>query len=255
MILNKELVYQLKVLCDMAATDESRPILTTLHIEAEPNRAYLVTADGYRLSAMCLPIQTETEETITLNVEAKAFKKLLTPKTILGIEPGYISINGVRLPDLDVGKFPLWRSILPRETEPRASMAAFKNNFVIDFLKFRLGRGYNKGDASVGDVSASPMITHYSIYDGDSCGMKNPNAWAWAEPVGDEAAYFIHILMPLDTMESQLTCSFDNDVNEARIEEFKQGHVQLEKLLRERFSSGITSVTGPLVSEIWGRKE
>jgi len=265
MIITKELAYQLKVLCDTATTNESCPILTTVHVEAQAERAFFVATDGYRLSAVCLPIKTETEETITLQINAKMLKKLLKARSILSITPEGLDFmsRGVSLPTLDVGQcYPDWRAIIPHNTEPRANMAAFMAKYSIEFLKFRLGRGYNKASENysgygVGLPTFSMM--HYSIYDGDKCGMAGPSAWAWDERYGGnhelDVVYFLHVLMPISAMELAPMGSLDAEITEERIEAFDKGSKQLAELLLERFSSKIKNVTGPMVDEVWGRPE
>jgi len=256
MIITKELAYQLKVLCDTATTDTSRPILTTVHVEVHAERCFLVATDGYRLGAVCLPIKTETEESFTLQIDATMLKKLLKAKAILSITPTSLDINGVSLPSLDIGRcYPDWRAIIPHNTEPRANVAAFMAKYSVEFLKFRLGRGYNKTEVYGNGLPTFSMM-HYSIYDGDTCGMVSPHIWTWAESCGDDVIYYLHMLMPIKAMEAKSTYSFDDeDEREAREQAFAEGNKQLTELLQQRFTNKITDVTGPLVGEIWGRPE
>jgi len=260
MIITKELAYQLKVLCNTVATDESRPILTTVHVEAHAERAFLVATDGCRLSAVCLPVETETEDGFTLQIDATMLKKLLRAKAILSITPTSLDINGVSLPTLDVGRcYPDWKAIIPHNTEPRANVAAFMAKYSIEFLKFRLGRGYNKTEV-YGDGLPTFSMMHYSIYDGDKCGMASPHAWAWAEPYGGSyknggsAVYFLHVLMPIQAMKIEPLGSLGTEVTEEQIQIFNKGSKRLAELLEERFTSKIKNVTESM-DEVWSRPE
>lgn len=263
MIITKELAYRLKVLCDTATTDTSRPILTTVHVEAQAERAFFVATDGYRLSAVCLPIETKTEDSFTLQIDATALKKQLTKGIDLTITPTGLNINvsngRISLPNLDVGRlYPDWRAIIPHNTEPRANMAAFMARYSIEFMKFRLGRGYNKAEECGNGLPTFSQM-HYSIYDGDKCGMAGPNAWTWAEPYGanynaDDVVYYLHVLMPINAMELAPVGSFDTEITEERIEAFNEGSKRLAELLEERFTSKIKEVTTSL-SEVWDRPE
>ena len=183
-------------------------------------------------------------------------KKLLKTKVDLTINPEGLTISGVSLPGLDVGQcYPDWRAIIPHNTEPRANIAAFMAKYSIEFLKFRLGKGYNKAEAC-GDGLPNFSIMHYSIYDGGTCGMNKPNVWTWYSADRDTGViHYLHMLMPIKAMELAPVGSFDTEVTEEQIEAFKQGNKQLAELLEERFTSKITSVTTALVSEIWGRKK
>jgi len=259
-IITKELAYRLKVLCDTATADSSRPILTTVHVETHAEKAFFVAADGYRLSAVCLPVKIETEDSFTLQIDAKMLKKLLKAEVDLTVNPTGLTINGISLPTLDVGQcYPDWRTIIPHNTEPRANMTAFMLKYSIEFLKFRLGKGYNKTTGSSGYNTGLPTFSlmHYSIYDEDKCGMASPHAWTWAEPYdgsSGSAVYFLHVLMPIRAMKIEPLGSFDTEVTEEQIETFNKGSNRLTELLEERFHSTIKNVTESM-DEVWNRPE
>jgi len=258
MIITKELAYQLKVLCDTATTDTSRPILTTVHVEAQAERAFFVAADGYRLSAVCLPIETETEESFTLQVDAKMFKKLLGPKVDLTITTLGLNISGMSLPSLDIGLYPDWRAIIPHNVEPRANIAGFTLAFTQDFLSFRIGQKYQV-HSDFNDVASSPAVMHWSIYDGNRCGLGHTtHCWTWYSCNRDTGVvHYLHLLMPLHIMNVELFDLANVDAKEAfyarhgQLEELLDG--QLESLVEERLVAKIKDVTTSLCSEIWGR--
>lgn len=59
-----------------AATDDSRPVLAGVQIEAAGNKATLAAADGYRMSVRKLELSNEVAETVSIIVPARAMQEL-----------------------------------------------------------------------------------------------------------------------------------------------------------------------------------
>ena len=122
-----------------AATDDSRPVLTGVHLLAEGDRMTLAAADGFRLAVHHLKLATRTAERIEVIVPARAMNEL---NRLLGDaeEPVEILVNAARstvmfrLPSIEMvaqllqGSFPNYNQLIPQSFGSRAIVS------VSDFL-------------------------------------------------------------------------------------------------------------------------
>ncbi len=113
-----------------ASSDENRPVLTAVLLEATAERLTLVATDSYRLAVREVPWSWPHEDTTAL-VPAKALadaaRALATQEEVqIGIEGHQVTFAGTgrRLTSrLIEGDFPKFRSLLPSGYEQQAVMA------------------------------------------------------------------------------------------------------------------------------------
>ncbi|MEE9276800.1 MAG: DNA polymerase III subunit beta [Dehalococcoidia bacterium] len=114
-----------------AATDDSRPVLTGVHVRINEDRLTLAAADGFRLAVYHLDIAESPAETIEIIVPARALQelgRLLADQ----VEPVELQINEARsqalfrLSDVELtaqliqGTFPTYGQLIPSEYQTRA---------------------------------------------------------------------------------------------------------------------------------------
>lgn len=114
-----------------AATDDSRPVLTGVHVRINEDRLTLAAADGFRLAVYHLDIAESPAETIEIIVPARALQEL---SRLLAdqVEPVELQINEARsqalfrLSDVELtaqliqGTFPTYGQLIPSEYQTRA---------------------------------------------------------------------------------------------------------------------------------------
>jgi DNA polymerase-3 subunit beta len=131
-----------------AATDDSRPVLTGIKIEAEKNDLTMVAVDGFRLSRKLIELEKSVEDKIDLLVPAKAMQELARVIADLSNEEEKESSEQVevymlegknqvifRFGEVDLvsrlidGKFPEYKQIIPTgyQTTTKMDRAAFQN--------------------------------------------------------------------------------------------------------------------------------
>ena len=118
-----------------AATDDSRPVLTGVHLKIEEDSLTLAAADGFRLAVYHMATAETPAETIEVIVPARALhelSRLLTDRD----EPVALQINSARstamfqLNDVELtaqliqGTFPAYNQLIPAEYQTRATLDA-----------------------------------------------------------------------------------------------------------------------------------
>lgn len=118
-----------------AATDDSRPVLTGVHVKIGEDRLTLAAADGFRLAVYHVTIAEAPAETVEVIVPARALQelsRLLTDRE----EAVALEINGARstalfrLSDVELtaqliqGTFPAYNQLIPAEYQTRATLDA-----------------------------------------------------------------------------------------------------------------------------------
>ncbi len=116
-----------------AATDDSRPVLTGVHLRIDEERLTLAAADGFRLAVYHLDIAEAPEASIEIIVPARALQelsRLLAEQE----EPVELHVNGARsqvlfrLTDLELtaqliqGTFPSFNQLIPADYQTRATV-------------------------------------------------------------------------------------------------------------------------------------
>lgn len=124
-----------------AATDDSRPVLTGIHIEVEDNGLTMVAVDGFRLAKQYMELKKEVKKKTTLLVPAKALQELSRVISDLADENEKESKDEVevyllkeknqvifRYKEVDLisrlidGKFPEYKHIIPTGYKVKAEM-------------------------------------------------------------------------------------------------------------------------------------
>lgn len=140
-----------------AATDDSRPVLTGVHMLAEGERLTLAAADGFRLAVYRLPLPEPTRERLEIVVPAKAMAEL---GRLLGDveEPVEMLVNAsrssvlFRLPSIEMvaqllqGTFPNYSQLIPQSYQSRAVVS------VAEFLRVMRTASIFAREASTGIV-------------------------------------------------------------------------------------------------------
>jgi DNA polymerase-3 subunit beta len=113
-----------------AATEESRPVLTGVHVDLTPERLTFAAADGYRLSVVSADLEAGPEQAFSIIIPARAMQEL---RRISGEEEEGVEMlvapnrNQVffHMKDVDLvsqlveGTFPDFRQIIPKSHNTR----------------------------------------------------------------------------------------------------------------------------------------
>jgi DNA polymerase-3 subunit beta len=137
-----------------AATDDTRPVLTGVHLLAEGDRLTLAAADGFRLAVHHLTLAEPAPERLEVIVPAKAMAEL---NRLLGDAeaPVEMTVNATRssvmfrLPAIEMwaqllqGTFPNYSQLIPQSYQTRAvvSVAEFLRGMRIASIFSREGGG------------------------------------------------------------------------------------------------------------------
>ena len=122
-----------------AATDDSRPVLTGVHLALEDEKMTLAAADGFRLAVHELALTRPVAERVEVIVPARALGEL---SRLLGEEDNAVEmmLNGARsqvlfklknselVAQLIQGAFPNYSQLIPQKWESRALVG--KNDFL-----------------------------------------------------------------------------------------------------------------------------
>jgi len=116
-----------------AASDDTRPVLTGVHILAEGRELTLAAADGFRLAVHTLQLRQDVPEKVEVIIPARALReieRLITDES----EEIEMAINGARsqvmfkLPDVEVvatlvqGTFPNYGQLIPQSYATRTTI-------------------------------------------------------------------------------------------------------------------------------------
>ena len=168
-----------------AATDDSRPVLTGVHMKIEEGRLTFAAADGFRLAVYTLNIAETLLEPLEIIVPAKALQelsRLLADET----DPVALHVNTersrvmFRLSDVELtaqliqGTFPTYGQLIPSEYQTRAVLEAgeFLREVRTAAVFARDGSGIvrlvvNPGDGEPGRVTISARAEEQGDHQGD----------------------------------------------------------------------------------------
>jgi len=137
-----------------AASDDSRPVLTGVHMKSDGTRLTLASADGFRLAVSDISLPTAPGETVEIIVPARALREL---GRLIGDgnEPVEMRINGSRtqvlfaltevelVAQLIQGTFPNYNQLIPTEYNTRCivDVDEFKREARIAAIFARDGSG------------------------------------------------------------------------------------------------------------------
>lgn len=118
-----------------AATDDSRPVLTGVHLKIAEDTLTLAAADGFRLAVYHVTTAEPPAETVEVIIPARALQEL--SRMLADREEAVaLEINGARstalfrLSDVDLtaqliqGTFPAYNQLIPAEYQTRATLDA-----------------------------------------------------------------------------------------------------------------------------------
>jgi len=116
-----------------AATDDSRPVLTGVHVKVEGNSARFAAADGFRLAVADLPLSAAVAEPFEIIIPARAFRemsRLLADSTEtleMQVNPQrtqvlFVMTDVELLAQLVQGTFPNYSNLIPASHTTRAVM-------------------------------------------------------------------------------------------------------------------------------------
>ncbi len=165
-----------------AATDDSRPVLTGIKLEAEGTDLTMVAVDGFRLSRKLVELSKAVEDSLDLLVPAKAMQELAkvigdlsdaeekksSEKVELYMLEGKNQVI-FRYREVDLvsrlidGKFPEYKQIIPTGYQTRAKMGAgaFQNavRIVNIFARNVIGnKAITEFDAEKGTIKVSASL-------------------------------------------------------------------------------------------------
>lgn len=155
-----------------AATDDSRPVLTGVHILIEGSEATLAATDGFRLAVHTLALSTAVSERIEMVVPAKALAelgRLLADQE----EPVEMALNEARtqvlfrmpavqmVAQLVQGTFPSYSQLIPQEHTSRAvvDVGDFLRETRIASIFARDGSGIVRLQAQPGEGDAPGRLS------------------------------------------------------------------------------------------------
>ncbi|HEY4669870.1 MAG TPA: DNA polymerase III subunit beta, partial [Tepidiformaceae bacterium] len=140
-----------------AATDDSRPVLTGVHVKSEGSRLTMASADGFRLAVADIPLSQPPADPIEVIIPARALREVAR---LLGdaSEPVLMRINPQRtqvlfeLTDTELvaqliqGTFPNYNQLIPAEYNTRCTVDVeeFKRETRIAAIFARDGSGIIK---------------------------------------------------------------------------------------------------------------
>ena len=168
-----------------AATDDSRPVLTGVHMKIEDGLLTFAAADGFRLAVYTLDIAETLPETLEIIVPAKALQelsRLLAEEN----EPVGLHVNSARsrvmfrLSEVELtaqliqGTFPTYGQLIPSEYQTRAvlEIGEFLREVRTAAVFARDGSGIvrlvvNPGDGEPGRVTISARAEEQGDHQGD----------------------------------------------------------------------------------------
>lgn len=155
-----------------AATDDSRPVLTGVHIKTEGPRLTMAAADGFRLAVADVTLPESPSEAVEVIIPARALREL---SRLIGEsnEPVEMRINPQRtqvlfaLTDVEMvsqliqGTFPNYNQLIPAEYNTRATLDVeeFKREARIAAIFARDGSGIIRLQLSTGEAGQPGQLT------------------------------------------------------------------------------------------------
>ena len=155
-----------------AATDDSRPVLTGVHIKTEGPRLTMAAADGFRLAVADIALPESPSESLEVIVPARALREL---SRLVGEsnEPVEMRVNPQRtqvlfaMTDLEMvaqliqGTFPNYNQLIPAEygTKVLVNVDEFKREARIAAIFARDGSGIIRLQMAPGDGGMPGQLT------------------------------------------------------------------------------------------------
>ncbi|MCC7087882.1 MAG: DNA polymerase III subunit beta, partial [Dehalococcoidia bacterium] len=155
-----------------AATDDSRPVLTGVHLKTDGTRLTMAAADGFRLAVADITLPESPSESIEVIVPARALRELsrLVGETN---EPVEMRVNPQRtqvlfaMTDVEMvaqliqGTFPNYNQLIPAEygTKVLVNVDEFKREARIAAIFARDGSGIIRLQMAPGDAGMPGQLT------------------------------------------------------------------------------------------------
>ena len=155
-----------------AATDDSRPVLTGVHLKTDGTRLTMAAADGFRLAVADITLPESPTESIEVIVPARALREL---SRLVGEsnEPVEMRVNPQRtqvlfaMTDVEMvaqliqGTFPNYNQLIPAEygTKVLVSVDEFKREARIAAIFARDGSGIIRLQMAPGDAGMPGQLT------------------------------------------------------------------------------------------------
>jgi len=155
-----------------AASDDSRPVLTGVHVKTDGTRLTLASADGFRLAVSDITLAKAPSEAIEVIVPARALRELAR---LIGeaSEPIEMRVNPQRtqvlfamtdtemVAQLIQGTFPNYNQLIPSEYTTRATMSVdeFKREARIAAIFARDGSGIIRIQLAAGEGGMPGQLT------------------------------------------------------------------------------------------------
>lgn len=200
-----------------AASDDTRPVLTGIHTQAEGGVLTLAAADGFRLAVYHLPLEQEVAEKVEVIIPARALREI---ERQLSEESDQIemSINASRsqvlfrmksveiVATLIQGSFPNYSQLIPQSFQSRASidMKQFLQETRIAAIFARDGAGIIRVqvDPAEGDKATGKMtISARAEEIGDHRGELDVKLEGDASKIAFNSRYLQDVLSVLETPE------------------------------------------------------
>lgn len=199
-----------------AATDESRPVLTGVLMEAISDKLTLVAADSYRLSVRSIPLESGPQQPLSVIVPARALQELRrigaesdSPVEIL-ISPNRNQVF-FHMQDVDLvsqlieGTFPDYKQIIPKSYNTRTMVNTQ------DFLKaVRMAFIFARDSANITRLQISPgggvrpdhlIIMASSSEHGDNVSELDATIEGAQLEIAFNARYLMDVLGVIDTAQ------------------------------------------------------
>jgi DNA polymerase-3 subunit beta len=155
-----------------AATDDSRPVLTGVHLKTDGTRLTMAAADGFRLAVADITLPESPSESIEVIVPARALREL---SRLVGEsnEPVEMRVNPQRtqvlfaMTDVEMvaqliqGTFPNYNQLIPAEygTKVLVNVDEFKREARIAAIFARDGSGIIRLQMAPGDAGMPGQLT------------------------------------------------------------------------------------------------
>ncbi|MFC1993863.1 DNA polymerase III subunit beta [Chloroflexota bacterium] len=191
----------------VAATEESRPVLTGIHAEFEGDKLTLAAADGFRLAVHKLSLSTPVESKIAVVIPARSLAEL---NRLLGEqkEPVVITINSqnsqvlFRLKDVEMvsqliqGTFPNYEQLIPQSYTTRATvdLAEFLRATRSASIFARDGSGIIRLQVTLGEDMGKIAISARAEEIGDDIGEISATVEGVESKIAFNSKYLLDVL-------------------------------------------------------------
>ncbi len=199
-----------------AAQDESRPVLTGVLADLEPQRLTFAASDGYRVSVRSIDLEDGPDAPLSVIIPARALQELRRisgeqDQTInMLIAPNrsqvFFHLNDIDLvSQLVEGTFPAYRQIIPTTSNTKTTLTTQ------DFLKaMRMALIFARDSANIVRLQVMPngpddigrvVVTASSAEHGDNVSELDATVEGAPIEIAFNARYIIEVLSVIDTAE------------------------------------------------------